>query len=134
MVEIEFKLKNSQKREKLVLEYEEFFDPISPCETYESDGVPKFLESRDYINISNSHIEQIKVKYFGEITIKNYGSKNSLTQHTVYKDGSEMLVVQSFINNDIVHSVKLNKDQGQDWQNTDTLLISDSKGTVKSVK
>ena len=70
---------------------------------------------------------------FGERTTQTFDEKGGLLQHTTYLDGSEMMVIQSHLNTEEVHIIKLIKEKCGGWQTQELIVINDENGSVKSL-
>ena len=128
MIELKYRRFDSGKLTVLEIPYTEFFDPLAPGETYESDGIQKYAELSSYIKVDPKYIQEIQVSFFGESTTQTFDEKGGLLQHTIYSDGLEMIVIQNHLDSKNLHSVKL---KNGDWRTDSILVINDETGSVR---
>lgn len=133
MIFLEYEVKESSQVFTVEVSFDDYFDPLAEGESYEKDGIPKHLEIRDYVEPDNNLIRRIKANIFGEIIIQKFSDNGVLNQYTTYSDGSEIMVIQSDIGNGLVHSVKLTKQQNQEWITREVAIIDDANGKVESI-
>ena len=133
MVELKYQLFKNEETFLIEIPYSEFFDPIAVDESYELDGVQKYLELKSYVPVKPEEIKLLQLSLFGECTTQTFYEKGGLLQHTIYSDGSEMMVIQSNLNTEELHSTKLLKSKNGNWQTDSVVVINDESGSVKPV-
>lgn len=134
MIQIKYKTLNDGVEKTLNLPYADYYEPLEEGETYEACGIEKHLDLRDYLTINNSEISAIEVTSLQHINRVEYGEKNSITQHTIYKDKTEMLVMQSEIEPGVIHHIKLIKYGDERWLTSEINLIHDATGQIIDIK
>jgi len=124
------------KVEKAIkLSDKDYYEPLDEGESYERNGVPRFLDDREYLHIDKMRIQKLTVISCTLTSVTTYGRNGSLTQHSIFPDLSEMLVVQSNVEDNKIHSVKLSKQPASnEWETSEIVLIHDKNGSLTNIK
>ncbi|WP_444942906.1 hypothetical protein ACJJIK_12340 [Microbulbifer sp. ZKSA006] len=133
MIEINYQTFQEPTRKTVKIPFDRFYDELENGETYEKDGVERYLDHREYIKVDNDRVSYLSIKTPNYSNKIEYGEGGSITQHTVYPDSSEMLVFQSFIEPNVIHSVKVTKNNGV-WSSSRIELIYDDEPKIVDIK
>ncbi|WP_444944355.1 hypothetical protein ACJJIK_04555 [Microbulbifer sp. ZKSA006] len=133
MIEINYQTFQDPTRKTVKIPFDRFYDELENGETYEKDGVERYPDHREYIKVDNDRVSYLRIKTPNYSNKIEYGEGGSITQHTVYPDSSEMLVVQSFIEPNVIHSVKVTKNNGV-WSSSRIELIYDDEPKIVDIK
>ncbi|WP_413665453.1 hypothetical protein ACG1BZ_09770 [Microbulbifer sp. CNSA002] len=133
MIEITFQTFQDPTCKMVQIPFDRFYDELEHGETYEKDGVERYLDHREHINVDNDSVSYLSVKTPNYSNKIEYGKRGSITQHAIYPDSSEMLVVQSLIEPNVIHSVKVTKRNGE-WSSSCIELIYDDEPKIVDIK
>lgn len=134
MITIKVKVKGEEKERELILSYAEYYDPLEEGETYQKDGVAKYIDEREYLSFDKNEVSQLSVSTLDYNNFIIYGDKSSITEHTIFNNGEEMLVIQDEIEPGVTHHVKLKKSSFGKWEPNNIELIYDKTATIVSLK
>jgi hypothetical protein len=109
----------------LTIPVSEYYDILSEEEKYAEDGIPKFTEPNEFIGKDRNELEWLKVSDLQSTTTYRYGIGGSIFSHAIYSDGDEQQIIQTFLCNQEVHTVKLIKKYGAQWIPFEITIIND---------
>jgi len=132
-ISIRYKLRGDEKIHALELTAAQYFDPLETDETYYEDGIAKYNTTWEYLpNILVEELEWSSKeicgtnddKFFYTKYLKN-GRDNWMT-HIKTSTGHEEIILNTEINAQIGHTIRICKAEGSLWQLNTNIAHYDS--------
>lgn len=129
-VRIEYRLRDDERRREKEIPFEDFYDSLEEGETFSEHGVVRHVDFREFLDAEPAAVESLRLETPHYRHSARYGDHHGLLQHTVYRDGSEMLVVQDDLEPDVTHFVKLLRERSGEWRPDDVSRLDDRTAEI----
>ena len=99
----------------------EYYDPLeSEADTYEADGIPKYLEPHRFVPVQPDELKLVVITEprcsgIRELRIQYLDGLRSYCVHSIWPDGTEELIHNTDISSDMYHLIRTQKDRNGYW-------------------
>lgn len=119
-VKITYKRRHDDEPYRLELRPEEYFDPLEPGENYREDGIPKYFNTWEYLDLPLNELEWTIEEIRGtteDRIIRTEFLKDSLNWMSHRKDqsGFEEIIHNTEIASNVSHIIRTHRDDEGFW-------------------